>query len=230
MGRSAGRAPGASCACGSPAPGPAVARADRLRERPLSVPRPRPGRQPRRGLLFLLPVAAGETLGGCFPLVKQLSAVVALTASCAWLLPAVLSPGGGAGDPLRSKVGRDVWSTEGEKWRGERERGVVFSRLFLSEALICRREFRWLSKTWETESPLHLQFRSWAHRPFFPVICSINNLDRSPMKSHLAPPKITKERNSTVGREGRHSPPLCCSAPALPPGKLPTTCLCPLHL
>ncbi|CAD7681183.1 unnamed protein product [Nyctereutes procyonoides] len=42
------------------------------------------------------------------------------------------------------------------------------------------------------------QFR--ARRPFCPVIRSFNNLDRSPVKSPLAPPKMTREGNSTVGR------------------------------
>lgn len=83
-------------------------------------------------------------------------------------------------------------------------------------------------QNWDTELWFHLQLRScsWAQRPSFPVVCSFNNLDRSLMKSHLAPSKMTKGRNP-VGREGRPSRPLCCSVPALPLGNHPQLAFVP---
>lgn len=56
----------------------------------------------------------------------------------------------------------------------------------------------------ETPQPLlHLQWRSCprAHSPFFPLICSFNNKDRSLVKSHLAPPKMMA--GGEGGREER---------------------------
>lgn len=80
--------------------------------------RPRPRRPQRRGLRILLPVTAQESLWGSFPL--QSRTCRPPCASCAWLLPAVLSQA--AGPESRSEVRwEDMWGVP--RVRNGEERG-----------------------------------------------------------------------------------------------------------